>query len=70
MIKTIIAMAIGATGMYFYTNPGKTDDLVNMAKKSVNSVANQVADATSPTWDQRVNDIVESAKRSIDQALD
>ena len=48
-MKTLILLAIGASAMYLYLNPGDTDGLIGTAKSGVNKAAQVVVDATEPT---------------------
>lgn len=58
MIKIIIGILVGAGGVYALANG--TDDIAQKAKSSVHSVASEVADATEPSTQDQLGNMINS----------
>lgn len=69
MFKTLIAIMIGAAVTYVIVSPDESSKIVQYFRSSVHNMANEVADATAPTLSERIDQLLDSAKKSIDSAV-
>ena len=59
-MKTLILIAIGASAMYLYLNPGDTDGLIGTAKSGINNAAKSIVDATEPSTAEKLQKEVDN----------
>lgn len=69
MFKTLMAIMIGAAATYVIVSPDESSKIVQYFRSSVHNMANGVASATAPTLSERIDQLLDSAKKSMDSAV-